>query len=55
MGNFVTQIEDFGRAVEEAREHAATGLAGLRVVEIPLAAVQSAREGGSVQITAAPL
>ena len=50
LGNFVVQMEDFGQAVQEDREPAATGLDGLRVVELTLAALQSAREGRSVKI-----
>ena len=51
LGNFTAQMEDFGRAVTEDREPAATGLDGLRVVEITLAALQSAREGRTVKLT----
>ena len=51
LGNFTALIEDFGRAVAEDREPAATGLDGLRVVEITLAALESAREGRTVKLT----
>ncbi|PKB78600.1 MAG: hypothetical protein BZY88_17705 [SAR202 cluster bacterium Io17-Chloro-G9] len=55
LGNFVAQMEDFSRAVDEDREPAATGVDGLRVVEITLAALQSAREGHSVKVKPTPL
>jgi len=51
LGNFVAQMEDFGRAVQEDRDPSATGLDGLRVVEITLAALRSAREGRAVKVT----
>ena len=50
LGNFVAQMEDFAEAVEEDREPAATGVDGLRVVEVTLAAMESAREGRTVKI-----
>ena len=50
LGNFVAEIQDFRRAVEEDREPAATGVDGLRVVEVTLAMVQSARTGRTVRI-----
>ena len=50
LGNFVAEIEDFRRAVEEGGEPTATGVDGLRVVEVTLAMVQSARTGRTVRI-----
>ncbi|MFQ6028173.1 MAG: Gfo/Idh/MocA family protein [Dehalococcoidia bacterium] len=50
LGNFIAQMEDFHRAVEEDREPAASGLDGLRVVEVTLAMIQSARESRTVKI-----
>jgi 1,5-anhydro-D-fructose reductase (1,5-anhydro-D-mannitol-forming) len=50
LGNFIAQMEDFHRAIEEDREPAATGMDGLRVVEVTLAMIQSAREGRTVKI-----
>ena len=51
LGNFTALIEDFGRAVAQDQEPAATGMDGLRVVEITLAALESAREGRTVKLT----
>ena len=50
LGNFIAQMEDFQRAVEENREPAATGLDGLRVVEATLAMIESARTGRAVKV-----
>ena len=50
LGNFIAQTEDFQRAVAEDREPAATGMDGLRVVEVTLAAIESARTGRVVKI-----
>ena len=50
LGNFTSQMEDFARAVEEDREPAATGIDGLRVVEITLALIESARDGRTVKV-----
>ena len=51
LGNFIAEVEDFHRAIEEDREPAATGLDGLRVVEITLAMIESAREGRAVKLS----
>ncbi len=50
LGNFVAELEDFHRAIEENREPLATGLDGLRVVEVTLAMIESARTGRTVSI-----
>ena len=50
LGNFIAQTEDFQRAVAEDREPAATGMDGLRVVEVTLAAIESAHTGRTVKI-----
>ncbi len=50
LGNFVAEIEDFHRAVESGADPAATGIDGLRVVEVTLAMVESARSGRIVRI-----
>ena len=50
LGNFVAEIEDFSAAVEEDREPGASGLDGLRVVEVTLAMIESARTGRTVRI-----
>lgn len=55
LGNFTSQMEDFAMAIEEDREPAATGIDGLRVVEITLAMIQSAREGRSVKVSPIPV
>ncbi|MDE2843335.1 MAG: Gfo/Idh/MocA family oxidoreductase [Chloroflexota bacterium] len=53
LANFVAQTEDFQQAVSEDREPAATGVDGLRVVEVTLAAIESARTGRTVKINPA--
>ena len=50
LGNFIAQMEDFQRAVEDDHEPAATGRDGLRVVEATLAMIESARTGRVVKI-----
>jgi 1,5-anhydro-D-fructose reductase (1,5-anhydro-D-mannitol-forming) len=50
LGNFVAEIQDFQRAVEADEEPAASGIDGLRVVEVTLAMVESARSGRTVRI-----
>ena len=50
LGNFIAQTEDFQRAVIEDRDPAATGVDGLRVVEVTLAAIESARTAKIVKI-----
>lgn len=50
LGNFVAELEDFHQAIEEDRQPAATGLDGLRLVQVTLAMVQSARDGRTVKI-----
>ncbi len=50
LGNFTSQMEEFAEAVDEDREPAATGIDGLRVVEITLAMIESAREGKTVKV-----
>ena len=51
LGNFIAEVEDFHRAIEEDREPAATGVDGLRVVEITLAMIESARKGRTVKLS----
>ena len=55
LGNFISQIEDFQRAVEEDRDPAATGVDGLRVVEATLAMIESARTGRTVKVEQTPV
>ena len=50
LGNFIAQTEDFQQAVLQDSEPAATGVDGLRVVEVTLAAIESARTGRTVKI-----
>ena len=50
LANYVDEVEDFYHAVNERREPAATGLDGLRAVEVTLAMIASAREGRTVKI-----
>lgn len=50
LGNYVAEIEDFHQAIEEGREPAASGVDGLRVVEVTLAMVESAWSKQTVRI-----
>jgi predicted dehydrogenase len=50
LPNYVAEIEDFQRAVATGDQPAATGLDGLRVVEVTLAMIESARTHRSVKI-----
>jgi len=49
LPNYVAEIEDFQQAVATDREPAATGVDGLRVVEVTVAMIESARSGRSVR------
>jgi predicted dehydrogenase len=48
--NYVAEIEDFQRAVATGGQPATTSLDGLRVVEVTLAMIESARTRRSVKI-----
>jgi 1,5-anhydro-D-fructose reductase (1,5-anhydro-D-mannitol-forming) len=50
LANYVDEVEDFYHAVVEQREPAATGLDGLRAVEVTLAMITAARERCTVKI-----
>jgi 1,5-anhydro-D-fructose reductase (1,5-anhydro-D-mannitol-forming) len=50
LGNYVAEIEDFHRAIEEDREPAASGMDGLRAVEVTLTMVEAAWTGRTVSI-----
>ena len=50
LGNFIAELEDFNQAIKEDRDPVASGLDGLRVVQVTLAVIESAREGRTVQI-----
>ncbi|ETX04858.1 MAG: hypothetical protein ETSY2_26355 [Candidatus Entotheonella gemina] len=50
LANYIDELEDFYYAVTEKREPAATGLDGLRAVEVTLAMITAAREKHTVKI-----
>jgi 1,5-anhydro-D-fructose reductase (1,5-anhydro-D-mannitol-forming) len=50
LANYVDELQDFHRAIEAHRQPAASGLDGLRVVQVTLAMIASAREGRTVKI-----
>ncbi len=50
LANYIDELEDFYHAVVDRREPAATGVDGLRAVEVTLAMITSAREGRTVKI-----
>jgi 1,5-anhydro-D-fructose reductase (1,5-anhydro-D-mannitol-forming) len=50
LANFIDELDDFHRAIREDREPAATGLDGLRVVQVTLAMIASARDKRTMQI-----
>ena len=50
LPNYVAEIEDFQQAVATGREPAATGVDGLRIVEVTVAMIESARSGWSVTL-----
>jgi 1,5-anhydro-D-fructose reductase (1,5-anhydro-D-mannitol-forming) len=55
LGNFISELQDFHRALEEDREPAASGVDGLRMVEVTLAMIESAKTGRTVKVAAAPV
>lgn len=48
--NYIGELQDFHQAIEEDREPAATGLDGLRAVQVTLAMIESATAGRTVKI-----
>jgi 1,5-anhydro-D-fructose reductase (1,5-anhydro-D-mannitol-forming) len=50
LANFIDELDDFHRAIREDRQPAATGLDGLRVVQVTLAMIASACEQRTVRI-----
>ncbi len=50
IANYIAEVEDFHGAIEAGREPAATGLDGLRLVQVTLAMITSAREGRTVKL-----
>jgi 1,5-anhydro-D-fructose reductase (1,5-anhydro-D-mannitol-forming) len=55
LGNFISELQDFHQAVEEDREPAASGVDGLRMVEVTLAMIESASTGRTVKVARAPV
>ena len=47
---FAAMLEEFHQAIEEDRDPSASGLDGLRVLEVTLAMIESARHGRTVKI-----
>lgn len=50
LSNYVAEVEDFHQAIEQDREPLASGIDGLRVVEVTQAMVESAWNKRSVRI-----
>ena len=50
LANFISELEDFRRAVEEDGEPAATGVDGLQVTRVTSAMVESARTGRAITL-----
>jgi 1,5-anhydro-D-fructose reductase (1,5-anhydro-D-mannitol-forming) len=50
LANFIAELDDFHRAIREDREPAATGLDGLRVVQVTLAMIAAARDKRTMPI-----
>lgn len=50
LANYVDELRDFRQAIVDNREPAATGLDGLRVVQVTLAMISSAKEGRTVHL-----
>jgi 1,5-anhydro-D-fructose reductase (1,5-anhydro-D-mannitol-forming) len=50
LANFIDELDDFHHAIREDREPAASGLDGLRVVQVTLAMIASARDQRTIRI-----
>lgn len=50
LSNFIDELADFHRAIREDREPAASGLDGLRVVQVTLGMIASARDQRTIRI-----
>ena len=50
LGNFIAELKDFQQAIEENPDPVASGLDGLRVVQVTLGVIESARDGRTVNI-----
>src|SRR5262245_11885134 len=55
LANFIDELVDFHTAIRDNREPAATGLDGLRVVQVTLAMIESATYGRTVKIAPLPV
>ena len=49
------QIEDFNRAIAEERDPAASGVDGLKVVQVTMGMVESAKTGRTVKLEDLPV
>jgi predicted dehydrogenase len=49
------QIEDFNRAIQEDRDPAASGIDGLKVVQVTVGMVESASTGRTVKLEPLPV
>ena len=50
LANFIDDFDDFHHAIRDEREPAASGLDGLRVVQVTLAMIASARDQRTIRI-----
>jgi predicted dehydrogenase len=50
LANFIDELDDFHGAIRDDREPAANGLDGLRVVQVTLAMIASARDQRTIRI-----
>jgi 1,5-anhydro-D-fructose reductase (1,5-anhydro-D-mannitol-forming) len=50
LANFIDELNDFHQAIRDDREPAASGLDGLRVVQVTLAMIASARDQRTIRI-----
>jgi predicted dehydrogenase len=50
LANFIDEVDDFHGAIRDDREPAASGLDGLRVVQVTLAMIASAREQRTIRL-----
>ena len=50
LANFVDELEDFQRSIDEDKEPAASGIDGLKVTQVTCAVIDSARTGRAVKL-----
>jgi predicted dehydrogenase len=50
LANFIDELDDFSRAIREDGQPAATGLDGLRVVQVTQAMIASARDARTIRL-----